>query len=508
MRIVAETPVKNQCVQQFIEAYRRLLPPLQIDGQSIYTAWEDWKENGETKIQYESEVDLANNTITIYYYDGKRKKLCKSRISTFDIQFFQSLVYPGKKKVYLRYTKCITDNLCLVPVHYSGYPALAVAMRSDRLVKLVPSWIVGNTVYFADTNVDLSPPLPETEYNEEELKKAVQELARYGADVGVMALLPYIQMHAVKRYVPVIVGPMRTGKTNTLMYIYSAWPQPKKYVSTPSTAALRDSLVKSHVAADDVGEDPERPFNWRIVVPYFERGAIPRLRIQTMREVSYVLHGALVVATNAPNDDIRSVQDRVRYIYGGRVPPGAEAEPHPQFSWLTFNPFLFIALPPWLSAVDVAMSLLFSETPMPAQQHDPLNEPYVAFITQLYYKLAKLFATHDSPCGDPEKGQPPSKHYKLIGENGYIAFRLASFENPMYRSRAVSISRSVSIRDVKTVTTSTTRTVVHYSVGEARRIIEYFNLPVEIALHNGNYYVAIPCDKLEETYIHLKTIVK
>jgi hypothetical protein len=336
----------------------------------------------------------------------------------------------------------------------------------------------------------------------------VQEVARYGAEIGVLALLPYVQMHAVKRYVPVIVGPMRSGKTNTLMYIYSAWPQPKKYVSTPSTAALRDSLARSHVAADDVGEDQERPFNWRILIPYFERGTVTRLRVQTMHEVAYVLHGTLVIATNAPSDDIRSVQDRIRYIYGGRVPPGAEAEPHPQFSWLAFNPFLFMALPPWLSAIDAAMSLLFGEQPPPQPQHDPLNEPYTAFVAQLYYKLAKLFATHESPCGDSERGQPPSRHYKLINETGYIAFRLTSFENPMHRNRTVTVSKSVSIRDVKTVTSSVTRTVVHYSAGEARRIVEYFNLPVEVVLYNGNYYVAIPCDKLEETYLRLKMIMK
>lgn len=509
MRIVVETPVKNRCVQQFIEVYRRLAPPLEIDGKNIYATWDDWDTEGQNKILYEAEVDLANGTILMYYYDGKKKrKLCKSRISTFDTQFFQNLMYPGKKKVYLRHTKCVTDNLCLVPVHYGGYPALAVAMKDEKLVRLVPSWIIGDRVYFADTNVDLSPPPPEVEYNEEELKKAVQEVAKYGADVGVLALLPYIQMHAVKRYVPVVVGPMRTGKTNTMNYIYSAWPQPKKYVSTPSTASLRDSLVRSHVVADDVGEDPERPFNWRIVIPYFERGAISRLRVQTMHEVTYILHGALVMATNAPSDDIRSVQDRIRYIHGYKVPPGAETEPHPQFSWLTFNPFLFTALPPWLSAIDAAMALLFSEPPPPQPQHELLNEPYMAFVTQLYYKLARLYAISDNPCGDPEKGQPPSKNFKIVGERGYIVFQLKNFENPMYRDKRVTITRSVTLRDVKTVTTSISRTSMHYSVTEAKLIIEHFNLPVEILLFEKNYYVAIPCEKLEETFIRLKTIVK
>lgn len=509
MRIVVETPVKNRCVQQFIEVYRRLSPPLEIDGKNIYATWDDWDTEGQNKILYEAEVDLANGTILMYYYDGKKKrKLCKSRISTFDMQFFQNLMYPGKKKVYLRHTKCVTDNLCLVPVHYGGYPALAVAMKDEKLVRLVPSWIIGDRVYFADTNVDLSPPPPEVEYNKEELKKAVQEVAKYGADVGVLALLPYIQMHAVKRYVPVVVGPMRTGKTNTMIYIYSAWPQPKKYVSTPSTASLRDSLVRSHVVADDVGEDPERPFNWRIVIPYFERGAISRLRVQTMHEVTYILHGALVMATNAPSDDIRSVQDRIRYIHGYKVPPGAETEPHPQFSWLTFNPFLFMALPPWLSAIDAAVALLFGEPPPPQPRHELLNEPYMAFVTQLYYKLAKLYAISDNPCGDPEKGQPPSKYFKIVGERGYIVFQLKNFENPMYRDKRVTITRSVTLRDVKTVTTSISRTSMHYSVTEAKLIIEHFNLPVEILLFEKNYYVAIPCEKLEETFIRLKTIVK
>jgi len=510
MRIVAETQVKNQCVQHFIDAYRRLAPPLQIDGQRIYVAWEDWDTDGQNKIQYESEVDLANSTILIYYYDGRRKKrkLCKSRISTFDSQFFQGLMYPGKKKVYLRYTKCITDSFCLVPIHYGGYPALAVAMRDEKLVRLVPSWTVLDTVYFADTNVDLSPPLPEVEYSEEELKKAVQDVARYGAEIGVLALLPYIQMHATKRYVPVVVGPMRTGKTNTLMYIYSAWPQPKRYISTPSTAALRDSLMRSHVVADDIGEDLGRYFDWRIVIPYFERGTITRLKTQTMREVAYILHGALVMATNAPRDDIRSVSNRIRYIHGDRVPPGAETESHPQLSWLAFNPFIYMAQPPWLSAIDAATSLLFNNPPPSQPQHNPLDEPYMAFAAQLYSKLARLYAIHSNPCGDPESGESPSRHFKTFEERGYITFRLETFENPMYRNKTVTVAKSVTLRDTKTVTRSISRTSEHYSVTEVRLIIDYFNLPIEILWKGNHYYVAIPCEKLEEVYTRLKTIVK
>ena len=509
MRIVAETPVKNQCVQQFIEAYRRLAPPLQIDGKNIYATWEDWSEDDKNKIQYEAEVDLANNSILIYYYDGKKKKkLCKSRISTFDAQFFQGLMYPGKKKVYLRHTKCVADSLCLVPIHYGGYPALAVAMRDEKLVRLVTCWTIGDTVYFADTNVDLSPPLPEVEYSEEELKKAVQEVAKYGADIGVLALLPYIQMHASKRYVPVVVGPMRTGKTNTLMYIYSAWPQPKRYISTPSTAALRDSLMRSHVVADDIGEDLGRYFDWRIVIPYFERGTITRLKTQTMREVAYILHGALVMATNAPRDDIRSVTNRIRYIHGDRVPPGSETESHPQLSWLAFNPFLYMAQPPWLSAIDTAASLLFGDPPPPQSQHNPLDEPYMAFAAQLYSKLAKLYAIYNNPCGDPESGESPSRHFKTFEERGYITFRLETFENPMYRNKTVTVSKSVTLRDTKTITRSISHTSEYYSVTEARLIINYFGLPIEILWKGNHYYIAIPCEKLEEVYTRLKTIVK
>jgi hypothetical protein len=498
MRFIAEAPVKNQCVQLFIESHRRLGFYLDFDGRRIVATWSDWVGERE-KAEYEAEVDLLDATIVIYEMreDKKRRKLCKSRLDGFAVNYFYGLVLPKKRRKYLSHTECVNDDVCLVPVYHAGYPMLAVVNREDGVARLVSHYVAGDVAYFADVNADLAPPTPQEEFNEEALRAAVQRVSKYGAEVAALALLPYLQPHAVKRFVPVIVGPMRSGKTNTLNYIYSAWPLPKKYVNTPSAPSLRNTLMRNHVVADDVGEDPKTNFDWRIVIPYFERGVITRVNPQNLKEVSFVMRGALVVGTNAPADDIRSVQDRLRYFHAGNVPPGETAEEDPAYSWLTYNPFIYMARPAWLSAIDVAISLLFGEEPPPPPQHDPLNEPYSAFLYQLYRKLTRLKAQYTDPC--------QSKHYRRVGDTDYLLFMLKNFANPLYDGLTYTKSLSVSIRDVKTVTITETKTVRRYSTTEAKLIIEHYRLPVEVRSFGTNTYVMVPCDQVEEVYSKIKT---
>jgi len=497
MRFVAQTPVRNACVQTFIESYQRLRFPVEFDGQRIVAGWDEETGEGEKKrrVAYDAEVDLLGGEIAIYALDKRRKKVCRSRLSAFDLQLFQAIIMRGKRKVYLTTTKCL-GPVCLVPVHYGGYPALAVANRDEKLVELKPSYAVEDRVYFADARADLAPPPPEEDFDEKAVRLAAEGLAKYGAEAGALAILPYVQVHAIKRYVPVVVGPMRSGKTIALNYILSAWPQPKKYISMPTAPSLRDALVRYHVAADDVGEDPERPFSWRLVIPYFERGTITRINPSNMREKSYIMRGALVIGTNAPSDDVRSVQDRLRYFHL-RIPPGTEAEPSPALSWLTYNPYLYLAPPPWLSAIDAAVAMLFGVEPPPPPKHDPMNEPYNAFIYQLYRRLAKIRAEHD-PCNSP--------YAKLIDGRQYVALKLA-FENPLYSDRRVVVSESLTIRDVKSVTRTRSQSTMRYSVTEAKQILEHFAVPAEVRLLGKNYYILIECERAEEVFTALRSIV-
>jgi len=133
----------------------------------------------------------------------------------------------------------------------------------------------------------------------------------------------------------------------------------------------------------------------------------------------------------------------------------------------------------------------------PQPKHDPMNEPYNAFIYQLYRRLAKIRAEHDL-CNSP--------YAKLIDGRQYVALKLA-FENPLYSDRRVTVSESLTIRDVKSVTRTRSRLTMRYSVTEAKQILEHFAVPAEVRLLGKNYYILIECERAEEVFTALRSIV-
>jgi len=143
------------------------------------------------------------------------------------------------------------------------------------------------------------------------------------------------------------------------------------------------------------------------------------------------------------------------------------------------------------------VAMLFGVEPPPPPKHDPMNEPYNAFIYQLYRRLAKIRAEHDL-CNSP--------YAKLIDGRQYVALKLA-FENPLYSDRRVTVSESLTIRDVKSVTRTRSRSAMRYSVTEAKQILEHFAVPAEVRLLNKNYYILIECERAEEVFTALKSVV-
>ena len=125
-------------------------------------------------------------------------------------------------------------------------------------------------------------------------------------------------------------------------------------------------------------------------------------------------------------------------------------------------------------------------------KHDPMNEPYNAFIYQLYRRLAKIRAEHD-PCNSPRT--------KIIGDKQYIAFTLSKFKKPLYSDRRMALSKSITMRNARGQST------MRYSVTEAKQILEHFSIPAEVRLLGKNYYILIECERAEEVFTALRSIV-
>jgi len=350
------------CAAKFIDAHRRLGFPLKYDGERITASWVDCEEGDpecRKKLQYSAEADLVRSTVVIYVYDKRKRKLCRSALTPPDINALMSIAV-GKKVVWLiDHTQKVTDDIYVVPMYIGARPYVVVVDRKQGIVRHMPSFDAGDVVYMAAPSASLGvlPPAG-SKFDSEERQRllaVIARIAQYGPEVTALSLLPYLHPHSRKRHVPVLVGPMRGGKTETAHFAFGHWPQPKHRASVPSLAGLRNMLAFHHVFADDVGEDPNVMFSWRIVVPYFDRHGIPRGNPLNPRQyVMVYMRGALLVATNDPADDIRSVQDRVRYFYPSEkvLKERPSGEPYPELAWLAVCPALFKALPPWFSALD------------------------------------------------------------------------------------------------------------------------------------------------------------
>jgi hypothetical protein len=541
------------CAARFIDAHRRLGFQLKYDGERIVASWVDCEEGDpecRKKLQYSAEADLVRGTVVIYVYDRRKRKLCKSSLLPPDINALTTLAV-GKRAVrFVDHTQRVTDDIYVVPVYVGMRPYVVVVDRKGGAVRHAPSFDAGDAVYMAAPSASLGvlPPAGSRLGTEERerLLAAIAKIARYGPEVTLLSLLPYLHPHARKRHVPVLVGPMREGKTETAHFAFSHWPQPKHTSSVPSSAGLRNMLALHHVFADDTGEDPDVRFSWRIVIPYFDRHGIPRGSPLNPRQyVMVYMRGALLVATNNPADDIRSVQDRVRYFYPPErvVREKPAGEPYPELAWLAACPALLKLLPPWFSALDEGYANLLDIgqslgiwppdlRPLDPPKFEPHDDPFRAFLYQLYTKLTRLVRQAEDFLRDAYRGDaqlseeewrerladaicnmPRHVKWRQRGKSKvhYAIFKLNSFRNPLYRS--VEYAESVAVRVSKDTSSSgvtVTRRAAAYSASHARQILRVAGLDAyfSVMMFGTNHYVAVPCGRVLEALKRLEEALR
>lgn len=543
------------CAAKFLDAHRRIKFPLHYDGERVTATWTDCEEGDpecKKTLQYSAEVDLIRGTIAIYVYDKRKKKYCRGSLSPSDVETIMSVVVGRKAVRLISHTVRVSEDVFVIPMYVGARPTVAVYSRKEGAIRWATSFDAGDAVYMAAPNASLGvlPSVLEDRLTSETLQrlaKIIERIGRYGPDVTVLSLLPYLHPHSRKRHVPVLVGPMRGGKTVTASFAFDHWPGPKYFTSMTSFAGLRNMLSLHHVLADDVGEDPNTMFTWRIVIPYFERAGVPRGNpLDPKRYTTVYMRGALLVSTNNPADDIRSVQDRVRYFYPSEriVRERPSGEPYPELAWLAVCPALFKVLPPWFSALDEGYASLLDIgqrlkiwqqdlRPPDPPRFEPNDDPLRAFLYQLYMKLVRLVRRAEDSLREVYRGDaqlseeewarrvedavcsPPSRHVKWRQRGRdkvyYVTFTLDNFRNPLYRS--VEYTESVAVRvgrDTSSSGVTVTRRAATYSVSHARQILRVAGLDAHfsVMLFGTHYYVAVRCGRVLEALAALEEALR
>jgi hypothetical protein len=283
---------------------------------------------------------------------------------------------------------------------------------------------------------------------------------------------------------------MRSGKTSILQAIRPLWPSNTVQVSSPTTAAVRNLLVGHHVIADDVAESVNTPFDYTLIVAYFDRNEIPRVRVTDLRVTSFPLRGTLAMATNNPQISLTSISDRVIIVDVDRVkatvglPVSIKADIEP--AWFILSP-LFLGVPTTLFSY--MAGLRADATDVKNQIDEPTKivldnmDPMVYFYRWLYYRLARLRATECRGRG-----------VKVIENDYWASFDVRYIPHPSVGDTvSVTVSRSLSASDSEySVSFGTARQ--KYGVVQVRFYLERLNIPYR---SQGNVFM-VPCSRIDD----------
>lgn len=262
-----------------------------------------------------------------FYYDFRyiyvlrkgSKKPYKVRASESFKTAVLSVMAQNRVVVRLSYTKWINNELALIPVIDQRPKIIGSTVKRGAAISVGDYVILGDKVYVASETASLVP-VQLRFYNEAVLPESHltkvydmwHKLLNEDNVILRLAALPYVHPHVARRRIPVITGPMRSGKTTTAEKIIELWPEPKYKMSIPSTASLRNTISKYHIFADDIGEN--RQFDWTLLIGYHDRTSIARVSPETLNLRVFYLAGALLAATNFYTINLKSVGDRIDMV--------------------------------------------------------------------------------------------------------------------------------------------------------------------------------------------------
>ena len=471
-----------KCIGDLAREYAQGNITYTIDGDFIFA---DAKE-GEAKKSWD--INLA--TWVVAKTEGKRKYKC--RMNNNELVWVMTFLAktPIANAVEINAAK-VVGNTAIIPAWCGNTPVVMTADISQWTISLGTYAAVGGTYYSPGRYASLYCPPTTPLDNPREVRKAVTGMvSTYGTSLTTLAILPYINPIFQKRYVPLVLGRMRSGKTSILQAIRTLWPSNTIQVSSPTTASVRNLLVSHHVIADDVAESVNTPFDYTLIVAYFDRNEIPRVRTSDLKVTSYPLRGSLVMATNNPQISLTSISDRVIIVDVDKVkatvglPVSIKADIEP--AWFILSP-LFLGVPTTLFSY--MAGLRADATDVKSQIDEPTKivldnmDPMVYFYRWLYYRLARLRANDCRGRG-----------VKVIENEYWASFDVRYIPHPSVGDTvSVTVSRTLSASDSEySVSFGTARQ--KYGVMQVRFYLERLNIPYR---SQGNVFM-VPCSRIDD----------
>jgi len=471
-----------KCIGDLAREYAQGNITYTIDGDFIFA---DTKE-GEVKKSWD--VNLAS--WVVYKTEGKRRYKC--RMNNNELVWVLTFLAktPVTNAVEINAAK-VAGNTVVIPAWCDNTPVVMTVDISKWTISLGPYAAVGGVHYSPGRYASLYCPPTTPLKDPRAVRKAVTDMvATYGTSLTTLAILPYINPVFQKRYVPLVLGRMRSGKTSILQSIRPIWPHNTIQVSSPSTAAARNLLVTHHLIADDVAESVNTPFDYTLIVAYFDRNEIPRVRTSDLKVTSYPLRGTLAMATNNPQISLTSISDRVIIVDVDKVKAAVglpvSIKPEIEPSWFILSP-LFLGVPTtlfsYMAGIRAEVTDIKNQIDEPTKIVLENMDPMVYFYRWLYYRLAKLRANDCRGRG-----------VKVIENDYWASFDVRYIPHPSVGDVvSVTVSRTLSASDSEySVSFGTARQ--KYGVIQVRFYLERLNIPYR---SQGNVFM-VPCSRIDD----------
>lgn len=475
-----------KCISDLVQSYALGHLKYTVYGDTIFAEDTDGTAQWDIYLQ---------NSLVVGRFTSEKGKVRTAKCKMNDSELAWVMTYLAKTPTvgiaYLTSAKAVGDWV-LVPGWCKNSPFIFAYKPAERLYTVASYFQAGDVTYMAAPGASMWCPPTQEAPMDKIFSGFTDFVYKYGVTKTVIALLPWLNAIFEKRYVPIILGPMRSGKTSLARALTATWPQlSTRYVSLASTASVRNLLATRHVVADDVDEGVTK-FDWTLIVAYFDRNAITRVSPDNLQLREFYLRGAFLMATNNPDLSLASISDRVmlidatKFINGGVPPPPVEAPVDP--GWL-IAPILKFTIPSTLYSAIGYIRAIAAELNDPAKTLEPLKlymkdlDPEVIFLAQLRRILSK---TRAEGCR--------GARVRIINNEFYVAIRPERMYHPV-STGYVDFSFSEGVTNNAPMASQSVHVARKaYNIGQARWYLERHGIP-----YRSDYkYIYIKCDDIDK----------
>ncbi|AAU25951.1 hypothetical protein TTSV1_gp01 [Thermoproteus tenax spherical virus 1] len=448
------------------------------------------------------QLEVWVHTRHVFLYNGesgnKKEKPIVFKVSKWLVNWLAKMAgYKGVKV--LKYTKCV-EGECIIPLwSYDDREPMVVVVSDEDVPKPIHSgktYVKDGYLYVADYYYASLVQLPVYDGNcdIEKIKEAIKEnwILTY------LAAMPYILPHMPKRHIPVVMGPMRSGKTTLLDSL--DWDGLR---IVGSTAAVRNLLGFHHVLADDAAEDLTIKFEFiGLLNSYFDRAPLMRVSPNSPNKTLYFpLRGALAIATNNPQIMLRSTLDRIAVVYAPKVLRQRLKIDGELLSCLAYMPRIG---PIYLQSFKEFWGMGHENTVLTnavvegSSMLDLAGDPWLSVLRWLWRELYKIRSEHGW------EGAPPQYKLDIKGKD-HICIPIPKLVSPI-ADYTVNVSASIHKDDKVSTTKSISYNAFPIRTPQIELVLRGMDLPAFIHRGRTKYYVCT--DDPEALYQMISNILK